>query len=368
MELSATEKRVLDLIWRKGPIARAELAELTGLNTGSLTRIAQSLGKLNLLNESKLLIGSRGSPLRPLEVAPDGAFAYGVSFSHRHMEVGLVNLKGEIVHSVRRSYDQPDPHIISQDVRASIKLLERENNIQTDRVLGIGFAVPGEFAPQSRHLVAHPYFPKLKGIDVIKAFETDMPYRVFIENDCNSAALGERLLGVGQAYEHFVSVFVCHGIGSGVILNGALHRGTNGNAGGIFAFFPAGQARPSGHDLFDTMSREGVAVRDFDDFEREGAIDYAGVRPWLQRAGDQLRDALTIVSRLFDPQAIIIGGRLPANFLAELAKIIDTKQFCSASETAKPVIVPSKLGARAGMVGAAANVIHVRFGLGDSRL
>jgi predicted NBD/HSP70 family sugar kinase len=368
MELSATERRVLDLIWRKGPIARAELADLTGLNTGSLTRVAQALGRLNLLNESKLLVGSRGSPLRPLEVAPDGAFAYGVSFSHRHMEVGLVNLRGEIVYSLRRSYEQPDPQIISQAVRESIKLLEAENTIQSDRVLGIGFAVPGEFAPQSRHLVAHPYFPKLKGNDVVKAFEADMPYEVFIENDCNSAALGERLLGIGQAYENFISVFVCHGIGSGVILNGALHRGTNGNAGGIHAFFPAGQARPSGHDLFDTMSREGVAVRDFDDFERPGAIDFAGVRPWLQRAGDQLRDALTIVARLFDPQAIIIGGRLPANFLAELAKIIDTKQFCSASDAARPVVAASKLGARAGIVGAAAHVIHVRFGLSASRL
>lgn len=364
MELSATERRVLDLIWRKGPIARAELAELTGLNTGSLTRCAQALGRLNLLNETIRHEGARGSPLRPLQVAGDGAFAYGVSFSHRHMEVGLVNLQGEIIHSVRQWYDEPDPETISRLVRDSIRSLEADNLIQTDRVLGIGFAVPGDFAQTRSQLLAHPFFPKLRGIDIVKVFGADMPYQVFIENDCNSAALGERLLGVGQAFENFISVFLCHGVGGGIIINGALYRGANGNAGGLFAFFPMSQPRPSGHDLFDTMSREGVPVRDFDDFEQGGAIDFAGVRPWLSRAGMQLRDALSIAARLFDPQAIVIGGRLPTNFLMEIAAVIDSDPFCNNSETAKPVVIASNLGARAGIVGAAANVMHVRFGLG----
>jgi predicted NBD/HSP70 family sugar kinase len=363
MELTVSERRVLDLIWRKGPIARAELAELTGLNTGSLTRCAQALDAQGLLIETIKLEGARGSPQRPLAINPDGALAYGVSFSHRYMEVGLVNLAGKVVDIVRQTYDSPDPATICTVARHSINLLEAANGADTDRVLGIGFAVPGDFAADKRFLIAHPYFPKFRGIDVELILSKDMPYRVYLENDCNSAALGERLLGVGQAYDSFISVFVCHGIGGGVILNGALHRGAHGNAGGLHAFFPMSASRPSGHDLFDTMTREGVAARDFSDFELEGSIDLPGVRPWLYRAGTQLRDALSITARLFDPEAVVIGGRLPPEFLAEIASIIDTAVFCSNSEAAKPAVVASKLGARAGVVGAAANVMHAHFGL-----
>jgi predicted NBD/HSP70 family sugar kinase len=362
MELTVSERRVLDLIWRKGPIARAELADLTGLNTGSLTRCSQTLDALGLLVETKKMEGARGSPQRPLAINPQGAFAYGVSFSHRYMEVGLVNLAGHIVDIVRQTYNAPDPETISKVAQRAINLLEEGNKIDKDRVLGIGFAVPGDFAEDTRFLIAHPYFPKFRGIDVAKVLSTNMPYRVFLENDCNSAALGERLLGVGQAYESFISVFVCHGIGGGVILNGALYRGVHGNAGGLHAFFPISAPRPSGHDLFDTMTREGAAVRDFSDFEAEGSIDLPGVRPWLYRAGTQLRDALSIVARLFDPEAIVIGGRLPPEFLSEITAIIDTPVFCTNSEAVKPAVVASKLGTRAGVVGAAATVMHAHFG------
>jgi predicted NBD/HSP70 family sugar kinase len=110
------------------------------------------------------------------------------------------------------------------------------------------------------------------------------------------------------------------------------------------------------------MTREGAAVRDFSDFEAEGSIDLPGVRPWLYRAGTQLRDALSIVARLFDPEAIVIGGRLPPEFLSEITAIIDTPVFCTNSEAVKPAVVASKLGTRAGVVGAAATVMHAHFG------
>lgn len=360
-QLTQNERRVFDLIWRKGPIPRSDIAEQTGLTTGSVTRITQGLLATGLLVETVVHNGARGNPMRPLEVEPGGAYAFGVSFSHRHMEVGLINLRGDLVGVVRRDFDEARPEIIAETAREAVESLGAESGIDLQRVLGIGFAVPGDFAPIKPFLVAHPYFPHLRNVDLTEIFSRGMPYSVVIENDCNSAALGERVLGYGQQYDSFISVFVCHGIGGGIILDGALHRGENGNAGGLHAFFPLSQPRPSGHDLFDTMAREGVKIGDFPDFDRPDALDLPGVRPWIFRAGIQLRDALSIVARLFDTQAIIIGGRLPPPILAEITEVIDDPVFCSNAALAKPALHPSKLGPRAGVIGAAAVVLYNQF-------
>lgn len=361
LSLTQNERRVLDVIWRKGPIARAEIADLIGLTTGPVTRITQRLLSQGLLVESVRHSGARGNPMKPLEIAEDGAFAYGVSFSHRHLEVGLIDLRGRLLGSVRRTFNDAYPTVLAEAAREGIEELERTLAVDRERVLGVGFAVPGDFASTRRFINAHPYFPHLRGVDLVEAFSERMPYPVHIENDCNAAALGERVLGHGRAFESFISVFVCHGVGGGVILNGELHRGTHGNAGGLHAFFPFGRPRPSGHDLFDTMAREGVLVRDFPDFEAPGALDFQGVRPWIARAGTQLRDALTVTARLFDPEAIVIGGRLPPSFLEELARVVDDPLFCSDAPLAKPLVRASELGPRAGVIGAAAMVLYASF-------
>lgn len=360
--LSANERRVLDLILRKGKIARASIGPMLDLTSGTVTRLTQELLRDGLVEEvGTHRSGGRGTPSKPLAIHPDGAFAFGVSFSHTFIDVGLIDLTGKLLGSIRRTYDQAKPEIIREHARAAIKELEASTKVDKSRVQGIGFAVPGDFAPTSPFIIAHAFFPYLDHVDLAAVFAEDMPYPVYIENDCNCAAMGERLAGHGLRFNSFMSVFVCHGIGGGVIINGTLHRGAHGNAGGLHAFFPLSQPRPSGHDLFDTLARESVKVRDFCDLEASEAIDFNGVRPWLHRSGKQLRDALGVAARVLDPEAIVIGGRLPPAFLTELTKHIDDGQFCAGTPTTVPSVLASELGSDAGVVGAAAMVLYSRY-------
>ncbi len=356
--LSQNERRVWDAIWRKQPISRVQLAQETGLTTGSVTRITQSLAERRLVAETVSRDGSRGSPSRPLTIEKDAAHAFGVSFSHTYLDVGLVNLGGELLAVERRTYNVATPEVISGAFRSGIEAI-----IATRRAapLGIGIAVPGDFSRETRFIRAHPYFPHLNKIDLQTVFQSGEELPVFIENDCNASALGERVHGCGLEFDTFFSVFVCHGIGGGVILDGQLYRGRHGNAGGVHSFFPPSHPRPSGHDLFDTLAREGLRIRDFNELERPDALDLPGVRPWIYRAGTQLQDALTRVARLFDPDGVVIGGRLPPSFLQEIAAIIDTDLFCADAPLAKPALRASGLGANAGIVGAASVVFFREF-------
>lgn len=361
ISLNANERRVLDVIWRKGPIARAAIADQLDLTTAPVTRITKRLADEGLLIESVQHSGSRGNPLRPLQVCPDGAYAIGISFSHRYLDAGLVDLAGNLIKSLRVPLVEPSPQLIRSAAVDCVNQLQSAFPRSKDKLLGAGFAVPGDFTPGRRRINAHPYFPKLRDVDLVETFADVIDLPVFIENDCNAFALGERVMGQGRGFSNFFCVFVGHGIGGGVVIDGSLYRGDHGNAGGIHSFFPLSAPRPSGHDLFDTMAREGLNLRDFCDFDAPEALDLPGVRPWLARAGAQLRDALTITARLFDPGAIIIGGRLPPAFLRELRDAISGPSFCADAPLEKPEVVASELGSEAGVIGAAAVALQGQF-------
>lgn len=347
---------MLDVIWRHQPIARLGVAELTGLTTGAVTRIAQVLTDQGLLSESIAHAGGRGSPSRPLSIRPEGGLAYGASFSHSFIDVGLVALDGTIIAHRRKPFSRATPEMLRDRIANCIESIEADKG-KPENVFGLGIAVPGDFSAKQPSIRAHPYFPELDGVNLVEAFGEISGYSASIENDCNAAALGERFHGWGLRYPTFVNVFICHGIGGGLVLDGTLYRGVNGNAGGIHTFFPFAEPRPSGHDLFDVMAREGQPIRDFCDLEIDDVLEVPGMRPWIARAGAQLQTALTRVARLIDPDAIVIGGRIPTPILDVIRDVVDGPGFCADSPSAKPVVHASSIGGAAGVIGAAATSI-----------
>ncbi len=353
-DLSENERRILDVIWRQGPIPRSDIAEQTGLTGASVTRLVRTLTDRRLVSDTVAREGLRGQPTRPLHVSAEGAHAIGVYFSHRHLEIGLVNLAGTIVHADARPIDVAEPETIAAVTRDFVTAARAATGIARDRVVGVGFALPGDFTGNAGQVNAHAYFPRLAHRDLRAEFADALPYRVFVENDAASAALGERVLGVGQQIDSFVFVHIGHGVGGGIVLNGSLYRGMSGNAGMIGIQFPNDRPRPSGQDLFAHLTAAGVAVTDFPDLERLSLHECPPLRAWIRRAGGQLREQLGITARLLDPEAVIVGGRLPLPLLQALVAEIDTPAFCNEGVgLPRPRVIASALGPRAGVVGAA---------------
>lgn len=357
--LSSNEKRVLNVIWRKGSIARQDIATHTGLTTASITRITKQLLDENLITSNIEKTGTRGNQRQPISINPDGALSIGVSFSHTFMDVGLIDLGGNLLNVIRLPLqDVTVDNLAKASKKGVASLLNSQSDLER-KVLGIGFALPGDFASQSPYLQAHKYFPKLQDVDILSKLETYFDVPCYVENDCNASALGERVLGFGKEYLSFQSVFLGHGIGSGVIVDGELFRGVNGNAGAIGYMYPMDKARPSGQDLIETCQKAGFAIDDFCDYEAMLPLENNVLKSWFKRAGEQLCTGLSIAARLFDPEAIIIGGRVPPSYLQALVDNIDIDRFCSAgAPLKKPVIVASKLGPQAGVIGAAALPIY----------
>lgn len=352
--LSYNERLVLDAIARNGPTPRAELADLVGLTGASVTRITRNLADLGLVEDYVRRLGGKGQPSRPLQIRRGGAVAFGINFTVSRLDVALVDLAGVLVDSVSEPLARADPATIAATARPIFDLLLARHGLEAGRVAGVGISLPGDFIERRARINAHPKFPELRDRDLVADFGEALPFPVHIENDALSAAIGERVMGQGLRFQNFVYVHIGHGIGSGLILNGKPFRGANGNAGILGVQFPNDRPRPSGQDLLDSLRRDGVSVEDFHDLDPLPPEAERALRDWTKRAGQQLRQSLSHVARMIDPDAVIIGGRLPRDINDAIVAEVDGPGFCDEGVMLpRPRVLASKLGASAGMIGAA---------------
>lgn len=360
--LSLSERRVLDVIWRLGPIARTDIGPMTDLSTMSVTRITRDLADRGLLVEEVSRTGSRGQPARPLTVRPDAACAAGVYFSNRQLQVGLVDLSGRLLAREELTCEVATPHAVAKAATQAIETALAASPTLRERLIGVGFALPGDFIADRAQINAHALFPGFGGANLTAELQAGCPYPVIVENDAASAALGERLLGIGQTIPNFFFAHIGHGIGGGLILDGRLYRGARGNAGIIGVQFPNDQPRPSGQDLLSTLQAAGFQVSDFRDLEALRPQDCPPLKTWIARAAAQLRQGLWITARILDPDAVVIGGRLPHHLLQEIVARIDDASFCNEGvQLPRPKVFASSLGPTAGVIGAAAVPLYAHF-------
>jgi predicted NBD/HSP70 family sugar kinase len=184
---------------------------------------------------------------------------------------------------------------------------------------------------------------------------------VLLERDVNAMAVGEHRHALRDT-SHLVFVKVATGIGAGIVADGALLRGNHGRAGDI------GHIRAiSGSDVVCTCGNRGCvgAVASGAAVARRLGVAGTGEVVALVRGGDatavhEVREAgrvlgvaLAAVVGVVAPTAIVVGGELAEASEPLLAGVRESVyQRSSPLATRELRILTSRLGARAGVVGA----------------
>lgn len=94
---------------------------------------------------------------------------------------------------------------------------------------GVGFGGPVDFAAQ--RVLSSTHVGGWAGVDLAGVLSRALGLPVVVENDANAGALGELHGGIGQGCRHLVYLTISTGIGGGIIVDGRVYRGANGQAG-----------------------------------------------------------------------------------------------------------------------------------------
>jgi glucokinase len=96
---------------------------------------------------------------------------------------------------------------------------------------GIGIGVPGIIDLATGMVRESPNLPGWSDFPVRDEIEKRLGARVVLENDANSAALGEKWLGAGKDVDSMAILTLGTGVGGGIVLDGRIWHGMNGMAG-----------------------------------------------------------------------------------------------------------------------------------------
>ena len=217
---------VLNLIRRRQPISRADLARVSGLQRSTVSLITEQLRRESWVVEGptgRLPRGRRPTFLRLNEQR--GILV--ADLRPAQTTVGVADVNGRLL-SQEIMATSANPQATAENLTARIQhLMKAHPNVVFE---GIGISLPGRFDQTTQRVVFAPNL-KWPDFDFKGAIEQSTGMRVELENAANACVLAEVWFGHTERVHDFVVVTISEGIGTGVFMNGQLARGLNGMAG-----------------------------------------------------------------------------------------------------------------------------------------
>jgi predicted NBD/HSP70 family sugar kinase len=360
------EAAALLAVLRDGvPRTRAHLAELTGLSRSTVADRIHTLRVTGLVTPHGAEISSGGRPPALLAFQPRAWLVLGVDLGATHADVALTDLSATVLDRRSRRIpiaDGPDA-VLGWVLDAARELLDASGRSAADLV-GVGIGVPGPVEHATGVAVSPPIMPGWDRYPIPARVAEVFDVPVLVDNDVNLLALAEHAAAWPDRDE-LLFVKVATGIGAGVVTGGRLQRGAQGSAGDLGHVSTAGGAAlesiASGSALARLLAARGIPATSTDDvvaLARAGDPEVLGL---VRQAGRDIGGVLATAVNLLNPSVIVVGGGLSQvgeQLLAGIREVV--YQRSTPLATQHLAVVPSRVGALGGVLGAAILVIaHV---------
>lgn len=326
---------IIEALRLNGALSRADLARATQLTKQTVSNLVEDLESTGLIHPLDTVRAVRGKPATPYELSANGAYSFGLHIDRHVVRLVAANLLGDVLlqREVRSSDPEPErvmPAILDMIDRARSDLSSQFPEFR-QRLIGLGVAMPGPFGvateeddPMSmsrwqRYPLLHE-FTRFTGLEVT------------IQNDATAATAAERLTGAAHRLETAVCIYLGYGLGAGLLLDGVLFTGPNGNAGEIGMVLAPNDdgTEPSALErsasiasLCAALGLDPAAPELFERIQARLEQPDAAFMAWIDHAVRRLRWLIHMLETMFDPQTVIICGGAPPSLIAVLAERLE---------------------------------------------
>lgn len=397
--LTEKEKRnieILEILRRRGPISRPEIAKEMGINVVTISSYIDDFIKHKLAYEKELDVSEGGRRPVLLDLNPQGAYVIGVGLNLMNMVGILADLKGNIITKTQISRPRPSVKDIAECLLEIIREILRRSKDYTPNIKGIGAGVAGLINKEDGSIhfpqkMDHYYTYASVDLPLKTLIEKEFDLPALIANDATCACFGEHWLGLERGFKNVLYMF--SGVGCGIMINGELYTGNKGFAGEVSIYNYKEQ------DTFNCAMAKGCFLKRWeidlgiiDDVKfmlgrddeaagkflkltgaNSGNIDLKSVFAAARAGNNTARSALDMAAKrlgikiaylvnLLNPEVVVIGGGLEEageEFLNNLNQAIKEWAFREVTEDLR--VVYSQLRENAVALGAASLVTQKIF-------
>ena len=370
------KKKILSLCVEDGKYSIAELSKHTGTSVPTVTKLINELIEEGFLVDLGKLGTSGGRRPSIYGLNPTAGYFIGVDVGPHAASIAVTDFKGELI-----SYKEDTPFQMEareenyHRIADSIRRFFLQNNLDWSKALGCGVSFTGRVNPSTGYSYSYSFDEK---VPVDKILSDDLGFPVYIENDSRAMTYGEYLSNKKNE-QNMLFVNISWGLGMGMVLNKKLFYGKSGFSGevGHFPFFENDiicrcgkvgclETGVSGSALYRMVQerlKEGRASSLSEKYKKDGKISLDDILQAVseedvlaievvEEIGSSLGRVLAGLINIFNPEVVVIGGRLAVGGDYLMLPIRSTVRRLAQNYVAKDTTITfTKLGRKAGPVG-----------------
>ncbi len=175
-----------------------------------------------------------------------GDYSIGVDLGGTNLRIAAVDCDGKLLEKLELGAEvsRGRDFVITEMCKAIDTLKQKYHG--SGELVGIGIGVPGFIDMAAGMVMESPNLPDWKSFPVRDEIEKRLGAPVILENDANSAAMGEKWLGAAREYDNMAMYTLGTGVGGGLVFNGLLWHGMTGMAGELGHFTVYADGHPCG--------------------------------------------------------------------------------------------------------------------------
>ena len=334
------ERSVLDTLRENGALHAAEIARVIGLSKPTTSDILRSLSENGLIQEYSPGADDSKRARSVYEAISDVKVSLGIDIGSRFIRAAVGDLNQVMRAQVSVPVKSPALDDLLKTMHKAVDHVLKESGYKIKDVAAIVVGTPGVIDQSTGIVSIAGTIGTLDGVNLADIVEREFGLTPTLENDINLVTAAEQFAGHGREVEDFAVLSVGSGLGSGLVLNGKLHRGHRGAAGEIF-YIPFGDpldthrsaTNPSG-DRIAEITR-GLAGK----FKKSVLVEPFATEDILKAAkdGDELAKAVVAleaerialyvasISAVTDVELVILSGgigRQAGFFIDPIKKLV----------------------------------------------
>ncbi len=340
---------VYRLIDQEGPISRIQIADISQLAPASVTKITRQLIERGLIKEVEQQASTGGRRAISIVTESRGFHTIAVRLGRQDATLALFDLGGQLLTEQHYAIPQTDQQAVELALFAAIDDFIAKQQPLLDELIAISVILPGLVDPVQGIVRFMPHIGNTHW-PLVSNLTARFNIASFVGHDIRSLALAEHYFGATRDCADSLLVRIHRGTGAGIIVNGNIFLGTNGNVGeiGHIQVDPLGERCYCGNfGCLETIASNNAILqkakmlidRGYPGKLNSAELSIADIcqaaiqgdtlaQGLIKEVGTHLGKALAIAINMFNPQKVVLAGELTeaeAILFPVIQRCIDTQ-------------------------------------------
>jgi glucokinase len=350
-------QRLMRLLTHTGPLHAGEVAARSGLPEPKASELLRGLADEGWVTEAD----------GAYAFDPSSGFVVGIDLGASKLRVAIADLAGTVLGEERWPVDRRGgPYLLTEIVRATREFARRVT-VRWHRVRAVGIGSPGIVDPKTGEIRLASNVPQFRNLQLRTDLQARFDVPVLADNEVNMSVLAEQWVGHGRGCRNVLVFEVGTGVGTGILLDGEIRRGSHGAAGEV-AFLPLGgdpfDRAAQRRGVFESATCSDALLQRYADAgghastAREVFESASAAEPLALATVDEearlLALGISATVAVLDPELVVLGGGIGAR--PELLEPV--RRWLGLLMATPPRVETSAFGNRATMVGALAAALR----------